>query len=160
MDGLFVGLVFLVTLGSGMMAGLFFAFSNVVMAALSRLDEPAGIAAMQTINKVVLNRLFFLLLFGTALLSFVILILAALGFGTGGTRLAVAGAFVYLFGVIVVTAVFNLPLNHGLARVRADAANAGGIWRDYLDRWVKWNHLRTASGATSLALFSGSLLQS
>ena len=46
-------------LGSGLIGGLFFAFSSFVMKALGRLPPAKGIAAMQEINVVVLNPLFF-----------------------------------------------------------------------------------------------------
>jgi uncharacterized membrane protein len=55
--------IFIVTLlsalGSGLIAGVFFAFSAFVMKALARLPPAQGIAAMQSINVVVLNRWFF-----------------------------------------------------------------------------------------------------
>src|SRR5262245_43279533 len=42
----------------GLMGGLFFVFSNAVMGALSRIQPAEGIAAMQSINRVILNPLF------------------------------------------------------------------------------------------------------
>src|SRR5262249_37020140 len=44
----------LAAVGSGAMAGLFFAFSNSVMKALSRLPAEQGMAAMQFINVIIL----------------------------------------------------------------------------------------------------------
>ena len=60
---------FLTALGAGLMAGLFFAFSISVMRALSRIPPPAGIAAMQAINIVILNPVFGIVFFGTMLAS-------------------------------------------------------------------------------------------
>jgi uncharacterized membrane protein len=48
-------LTFVAALGSGLVAGIFFAFSNFVMKALARVSPAQGIAAMQSINVVVLN---------------------------------------------------------------------------------------------------------
>ena len=59
----------LALLGSGMVAGVFLAFSNFVMQALQKLPAPQGISTMQQINLTVINPLFMGLLFGTALLS-------------------------------------------------------------------------------------------
>ena len=42
-------------LGSGLVAGIFFAFSTFVMRALGQLPENQGIAAMKAINVTVLN---------------------------------------------------------------------------------------------------------
>jgi len=42
-------------LGSALVGGIFFAFSSFVMKALARVPSAEGIAAMQSINVVVLN---------------------------------------------------------------------------------------------------------
>ncbi|UUZ79344.1 hypothetical protein LJK88_29775 [Paenibacillus sp. P26] len=59
-------------LGSGLTAGLFFAFSAFVMNALSRIPPEQGIAAMQSINIAVLNPWFGVVFFGTTLTSAVL----------------------------------------------------------------------------------------
>jgi hypothetical protein len=51
-------LTFVSALGCGLVAGIFFTFSNFVMKSLARLSPAQGIAAMQTINADVLNRWF------------------------------------------------------------------------------------------------------
>ncbi|HZD26142.1 MAG TPA: hypothetical protein VE631_07765 [Alphaproteobacteria bacterium] len=71
-------LTILAALGSGLNAGLFFAFSAFVMKALAGLPPAGGIAAMQAINVAVLNRVFFAVFFGTAALSLALLAAAAL----------------------------------------------------------------------------------
>ena len=43
-------LTFIAALGSGLVAGIFFAFSNFVMKALARVPPAQGVAAMQSIN--------------------------------------------------------------------------------------------------------------
>ena len=63
-QGLVVALVVAAVLGSGVVAGFFFAFSVCVM--LARLAPAEGIHAMQAINVVVLNPWFFTAFFGTA----------------------------------------------------------------------------------------------
>jgi uncharacterized membrane protein len=52
-------LTFVAALGSRLVAGIFFAFSNFVMKALARVPPAQGVAAMQSIDVVVLNRWFF-----------------------------------------------------------------------------------------------------
>jgi len=47
------------------MAGLFCSFSNFVMQALSKLPPPQGIAAMQSINIVIVRPAFLIVFFGT-----------------------------------------------------------------------------------------------
>lgn len=52
-------------LGCGLNAGVFFAFSGFVMAALRRLPAPQGIAAMQSINVTAVRPPLMAALFGT-----------------------------------------------------------------------------------------------
>src|SRR5262245_28114720 len=88
----------LAALGSGIMAGLFFAFSTFVMQALAKRPAPVGIAAMQSINATILNPIFFSVFFGTALLSLVLGLLALLGWNEAGSGWRCAGALLYLLG--------------------------------------------------------------
>ena len=48
-------LTFLAAISCGLAAGIFYAFSSLVMRALARISPPAGIAAMQSINVSVVN---------------------------------------------------------------------------------------------------------
>ena len=62
-----------------MIAGTFFAFSVFVMRALASISAPAGIAAMQAINIVVINPLFLGVFLGTAVLCVIVSLLAFAG---------------------------------------------------------------------------------
>lgn len=54
-------------IGSGLMAGFFFAFSVGVMPSLDRLDHPAGLRVMQRINADIQNPLFIVVFLGSGL---------------------------------------------------------------------------------------------
>ena len=69
----------LAIMGSGLMAGLFFAFSTAVMAALARLPAAQGADAMNAINVVIVNPLFLAVYMGTAALALCLGVRAALG---------------------------------------------------------------------------------
>ena len=77
-QGLVVALAVTAVLGSGVIAGFFFAFSVCVMRALERLPRDQGIAAMQAINVVVLNPWFFTAFFGTAAVCLILAVLSLL----------------------------------------------------------------------------------
>jgi uncharacterized membrane protein len=143
-------LVLLAALGSGIMAGLFFAFSTFVMQALGKCPAPVGIAAMQSIDETILNPVFFSVFFGTALLSLALAILALTGWSDAGAAWRLAGTLLYLIGSIGITMLFNVPLNNRLAKVAADSAEGAALWSNYLRVWTAWNHLRTIGciGAT------------
>ena len=66
-DAIIQMLILLSAIGSGLVGGIFFAFSTFIMKALHRLPPAQGIAAMQSINVVVINPLFLAAFFGTAI---------------------------------------------------------------------------------------------
>jgi uncharacterized membrane protein len=62
------------SLGCGLIAGAFFAFSTFVMKALGNLPPAHGIAAMQSINVVVINPWFLTPFIGTAVVCAFVMI--------------------------------------------------------------------------------------
>ena len=153
MDRLMTAATFLAALGSGLMAGLFFAFSTSVMSALGRISPPAGISAMQSVNVTILNPVFFAVFFGTALLSVVLIVGALAGRSDMSMIALLAGSVLYLAGCMAVTMVFNVPLNNALAAVAAESAEGTAISSRYLAEWVPWNHVRTVACLASCAAF-------
>ena len=144
------------TLGSGLMAGLFFAFSVAIMTALGRIPASSGIAAMQAINVAILNPIFGLVFFGTTLAAALLAGYSLLIWDHPAAVYLLAGGLFHVIGAFVVTMVFNVPRNNALAAV--DAANADGtrVWSRYLVTWTAWNHVRTlASLAATASLIVG-----
>jgi uncharacterized membrane protein len=142
-------------LGSALMAGSFFAFSNFVMKALARLPPAHGIRTMQSINTEVLNPLFLGVFVGTAAGS---VVLAVVELPQRDSYLLTASCL-YLVGCFGVTAACNVPLNQVLAKVDAESIEGASIWRLYLRRWVLWNHVRTAASLGATAAYIIALLK-
>lgn len=157
MSGILFLLIFATALGSALNAGLFFIFSVCIMQALARLEADEGIAAMQSINRVIINPAFMAVFMGTALLSAVIVTIAVLQWSAPdaapGLGWALAGGIVYLLTSIGVTMVFNVPLNNALDRADPDSAEGASLWARYLDVWTKWNHARSVGTLVSTAFF-------
>ncbi|MEF3302894.1 anthrone oxygenase family protein [Paenibacillus sp. GYB003] len=145
-------LTFASALGSGLIAGLFFAFSAFVMTALGRIPPHQGMAAMQSINVTILNSLFSFVFIGTALASAALAIVSYFRWGEAGTIYLLAGSLLYLL-VFLVTVAFNVPLNDTLAAAKPGSAAGADIWARYLVRWTAWNHVRTAASIAALASF-------
>lgn len=145
-------------LGSALVAGIFFAFSVVVMRALARMTPADGIATMQTINVVVLNAWFFAAFFGTAAVSLALVLVAAVQWPEPGSAYLLAGSALYLIGGIVVTIARNVPLNKELAAVQPESAAAKEPWARYLSVWTAWNHVRSLASFLAAALFILALL--
>jgi uncharacterized membrane protein len=133
-----VPLTALAAVGSGLMSGLLFAFSNFVMKALTQLPAEQGMAAMQKINVAILNPVFLLLFMGTAVLCVVLTIYAVRQTPSRATVLLIAGSMCYLVGTVGVTMIFNVPLNNALA-----ASQETDAWPSYVRSWLAWNHVRT-----------------
>jgi uncharacterized membrane protein len=140
-------------LGCGLMAGFFFAFSVCVMTALGRLPPAQGVAAMQSINVVVINPWFLTVFLGLVGLCALAAIAAFVGGQAPRTALVMAGAVLYVVGTFVVTMRFNVPLNNALAAVAADSSEAAALWVRYLSEWTRWNHVRTIAALAAAAAF-------
>ncbi len=145
-------------LGSGVIAGVFFAFSSFVMGALGRRPPLEGLQAMQSINVVVLNWRFLGAFIGTAVISAAVVVLALMEGGPAAGYL-VAGGVLYVVGTFVVTAFGNVPLNEALAKVSPSDDGAAEAWRRYARRWTSWNHARTLAAALAALSFCVGLLQ-
>jgi uncharacterized membrane protein len=150
-------LTFVAALGSGLVAGIFFAFSNFVMKALARVPAAQGIAAMQSINVVVLNRWFFAVFFGTAVCCLALAISSFVRWQKPGAGYLLVGSLLYLIGAILVTIACNVPLNDALAAVDPSSADAGRVWANYLKNWTTWNHVRTIASLAAAASFTVAL---
>jgi uncharacterized membrane protein len=147
------GLLWFSAIGCGLIAGLYFAFSAFVMTALGRIDQAAGIAAMNAINVDIVRSVFMPLFFGTTLSCAVLVVLGGLRWQEPGAITMICGGVLYVVGMFVVTVVFNVPLNDQLAAVDPADRAAAPVWTRYLTDWTCWNHVRTLASTAATALF-------
>jgi uncharacterized membrane protein len=139
-------------LGSALVGGVFFTFSSFVMKSLSRLPAAQGIAAMQSINVVVLNPSFLGAFIGTAVLSLGAVGLAIAGWDRPAAPFFLGGAIFYLAGTFLVTGLGNVA-------VSATDPSARAVWERYVRRWTALNHIRTAAAMLAALLYSLGLMQ-
>ncbi|WP_332766362.1 anthrone oxygenase family protein [Phenylobacterium sp.] len=144
--------VFTAAIGSGVVGGIFYAFSTFIMPALARIPAEQGTAAMRMINITVINPLFMLAWMGTALICLVLAGGALFWWQGPGGWLILVASLLYLLGCFASTMVFNVPLNNQLAA--ADAAQLATLWPRYLDVWTMWNHVRAVAPILSAILFT------
>jgi len=142
MSSLLVTLTVLGALGSTLVAGVFYAFSGFVMPALARMPAAQGMAAMQSINITAVRAPLMLAMFGTALVSVVLIVFAVRGWGQSFAIPLLLGSVLYLLGSIVTTMVFHVPMNDALAVLDPTAASSAAPWADYLSRWSAGNQIR------------------
>jgi uncharacterized membrane protein len=153
MDMLVTALLWFCAIGCGIIGGLFFAFSTFIMTALSRIDQAAGIAAMNAINAVIQRSLFMPVFLGTTVASLALAATGLMRWGEPGALAMAAGGVIYVVGMFVVTIVFNVPLNTQLTRTPT-----ADVWAKYLKEWTPWNHVRTVASIAASALFICALL--
>jgi uncharacterized membrane protein len=140
--------------GSGLIAGVFFAFSSFVMPALRRVPSAHGAAAMQAINVVVINPVFLSVFVGTAVLSAIAIVDAILRWDRPGAIWLLVGSVLYLIGTLGVTMAGNVPLNDRLAKVDAAGTDVEAEWAHFLPRWTAWNHVRAVAATLATAAFA------
>ena len=138
-------------LGSAVVGGIFFAFSNFIMRALDKVPAPAGLQTMQSINVTVLNPGFLGLFMGTAVIFAVLAVMALLDWGAAHSPYLLGAAVAYIGGTWMVTGVGNVPLNNRLAKLEPDEEGSDAAWHDYIQRWTRLNSQR--AGAALLAAF-------
>ena len=140
--------------GSALIGGSFFAFSTFVMGALGKLPPPQGIAAMQSINIVVINPWFMTTFLGTAVLCAAVAVASLMRWHDPGAAYLLAGAVLYFAGTFLVTMVFNVPRNDALAKLTPASAEAASLWIAYLSTWTAWNHVRTIAALAAMVSFT------
>jgi uncharacterized membrane protein len=142
-------------IGSAAVGGLFYTFSTFVMKGLDRTEPVEAITAMRGINaEAQANAPFLVMFMGSALLALAVGAVAVIRIGQPASWYLLAGA-VFGLGAVVITMVFNVPLNNHLDGVDPAAVSVGDAareWQAYLSTWTAWNHVRTATGFVGAAL--------
>lgn len=150
-------LALLTCVGAAIVGGVFFAFSTFVMKALAQLPASQGVAAMQRINVVVLNPMFFGAFFGTALLGAGCVAASFFPWMPLRSPLLLAAGLLYIVGTLFVTIAFNVPRNERLARLDNESSEASAYWPVYVAEWSAWNHVRTAASVASAVCSAAAL---
>ena len=136
--------------GSGLIAGVCFAFASFLMRSFDRLGAPAAIRVMQSLNAVILRSTTMAVWFGTVIAGIVAAIMV------GGVP-AIAAAVLYGIGAVLITGRGNVPLNEALDAVDPDGPEAAEAWADYRRRWGRWNAIRTVMFVLACMGFAWSL---
>ncbi|MEV5341701.1 anthrone oxygenase family protein [Streptomyces sp. NPDC052676] len=150
--GPYVVLTVLGVLGTGLVAGVFCAFSTFVLPGLAALSPAQGIAAMRAVNVAAVRPAFMAVFLGSAGLCAVIAVVTFVLWPDEGVAELLVGSALFLVGSFGVTAVANVPRNEVLGRLEPGTAEAAAYWSSYVREWTAWNHVRAvASAAAALA---------
>jgi uncharacterized membrane protein len=141
---------------TALMAGLFFAWSCSVTLGLRQLSDEGYLAAMQAMNRAILNPVFFICFFGTA---FLLPLSTYLEFDRSTSArfwYLLAAACFYLLGVMGVTIFGNIPLNNALEAFNLESASSQDMAKaraNFETRWNLLNHVRAIAGTIAIILF-------
>lgn len=145
------------TVTTGLVAGLYFAFSCAVMPGLRRAEDAVLVATMTSINAAIQNVVFAAGFVGALLLTGGALVVA----GVAGSPAVpwIAAALVLYAATLVITGSRNLPLNNLIDSHAADPhAGAAEARRAFEKPWTRWNTARTVLAAASLGCLAGALV--
>jgi uncharacterized membrane protein len=121
------------------------------MRAFDRLGAVQAADAMNAINKVILRSWFMAFFFGSTLLYATLVGIAVFDTDLAGRWWLFAAGLIYVVGMFLCTALFNVPLNNRLAAAAGDSVK-GEIWKHYFVYWTRWNHLRAVCSLITVAI--------
>lgn len=144
---------FITVLLNALSVGFFFAWSVSVILGTKKVGNLTYLETMQSINKEILNPVFFIVFFG----SLITLILNAALQNNNKLMfwLLLTSAIIYLIGTFGVTAFGNVPLNNELDALDIKALNITELknFRDYYEsNWNQYHNIRTLSNMISFIL--------
>ena len=131
-------------LTTGLVAGVFYAYSVSVNLGLAAQSDASYIATMQAINERIQNPSFFASFFGAVLFSLAALVVHLPNLRSGRFRLIALACLLYMGGGFLLTAFVNVPMNERLAAVDPDAPVRvlSRAREAYQGPWDFWNDVR------------------
>jgi len=152
-DGYLFPLTVIAALGCGLIAGVFYAFSVMVMRSLAQLPAQHGVAAMQAINVAALRPVFLWVFTGTAAVCAAVVVGSLVDWDDASPYLVVGG-LLYLVGSFGLTVGYHVPRNEALDRVEPTSPDAPRHWNRYVRDWTMGNHVREAASLAAAALLT------
>jgi uncharacterized membrane protein len=137
---------------TGLVAGLFYSWQCSVINGLAMLPNKEYLMAFQSMNKAILNPVFFLSFMGSIIL---LPIAVFLFYRSGSTALLpylLAATLIYAITVFGITVVCNVPLNEKLAAFNIQAASESQLQAmrtGFEIPWNKWHLIRTIASISA-----------
>ncbi len=150
--GIALGLALIPT---GLMAGVYYAYSCSVMPGLGRADDQTFVTAMRDINDAIQNPVFFASFFGALVVPAVAAVLERRHGHREAARWVVAALALYTVTSLGVTMAVNVPLNDQLASSLHGAAAARSRFEG---TWNAFNAVRALGTTAALACLGRALV--
>jgi uncharacterized membrane protein len=146
-------ILIITTVFSGLMAGLFYAWSISVTPGLAKINDVSYLQAFQSMNRAILNPLFFVVFFGLVVL---LPVLSYLSFQTSISNhywYLILATILYFIGIMGVTIVGNVPLNNELEALQIESMTPEQMDEFRKSFESKWNRLNRIRAISSFITF-------
>ena len=151
MGGALAAVTLATAVGAALVAGVFLAFSALVMPALARGPAAEGIAVMQRVNRAAVGPGLMAPFLATSVGCAALAVIAVLDRGEPYAPWLLAGGALELLGTLLLTGAYHQPRNLALDAVDPTGPDAAARWTRYLADWTPWNHVRGAAGLAAAA---------
>lgn len=148
-------ILIITTVFSGLMAGLFYAWSISVTPGIAKINDGSYLLAFQSMNRAIINPLFAVVFFGMVVL---LPVLSYLSFQTSMSNqfwYILAATILYFVGIMGVTIGGNVPLNNALEALQIESMTPEQMdefRKGFESKWNRLNTIRTISSAITFLL--------
>ena len=147
---------------TGLMAGIFFTWSNAVKPGIGKLSDSEYLRALQSMNRVILNNAFKIIFLGAIIAVVLVPIFYFNLYPRNIFWLFVFTLIIYWIGVFGVTVSGNIPLNEILDKTNLESITSEEIKTLRKSIEVKWNNFNLirciSSGITFILLIISFLI--
>ena len=147
--------LFMATISTGLMAGIFFTWTNAVTPGIGKLKDIEYLGALQAMNRVILNPAFYVLFICPVL---TLPLATLLNYNSDPAlvfKLLLVASIIYLAGSFLVTIVGNIPINNLLHRSKLEKfslENAKDLRSEIEEKWNTFNLIRTITSFIAFIL--------
>ena len=147
---------------TGLMAGIFFTWSNAVKPGIGKLSDIEYLTALQSMNRVILNNAFKIIFLGAIIAVALVPVFYFNLYPKNIFWLFVFTLVIYWIGVFGVTVLGNIPLNEILDKTNLESITSEEIKTLRKSIEVKWNNFNLirciSSGITFILLIVSFLI--
>lgn len=146
-------ILILAILFTGLMAGIFFTWSNAVKPGIGQLSNLEYLRALQSMNRAILNNTFKLVFIGALLATALVPIFYFHLYPSNIFWLLVFAFIFYSFGAFGITVFGNIPLNEILDKTALETFSLEELKSLRTSIELKWNNLNLIRTISSLLAF-------
>lgn len=146
-------ILILAILFTGLMAGIFFTWSNAVKPGIGQLSNLEYLRALQSMNRVILNNTFKLVFIGALLATALVPIFYFHLYPSNIFWLLVSAFIFYWFGAFGITVFGNIPLNEILDKTALETFSLEELKSLRTSIELKWNNLNLIRTISSVLTF-------